>query len=140
MRTLESSSMSELLLDTCALLWLANGEPLDPRARRAIVDGVSHVSPISAWEIATLVRKGRLALTMPVAPWLRRAIDALAASLPPLSIDVLVESCALPGQPPNDPADRIIIATARAHRLAVVTRDGAILRYADQGYVAAIRC
>jgi PIN domain nuclease of toxin-antitoxin system len=57
-----------------------------------------------------------------------------------LSISILVESCGLPGTPPDDPADRIIIATARAHGLTIVTRDGAILKYAQLGYVKALRC
>ena len=54
--------MSELLLDTCAFIWLANGDQLTARARQAIATGQLSVSPITAWEIGGLLRKGRLAL------------------------------------------------------------------------------
>ncbi len=132
--------MSRLLLDTCAVLWLANGEAMTAEARSAIAASERHVSPITAWEIANLVRKNRIALTMPVAGWLRQAFDAMNANLPELSVALLVESCALPGTPPDDPADRIIIATARAHDLTLVTRDAAILRYAQAGHAKTMRC
>jgi PIN domain nuclease of toxin-antitoxin system len=132
--------MNRFLLDTCAVLWLANGEAVDADARRAVAAGERHVSPITAWEIANLARKNRIALTMPVSAWLHRAFSAMGASLPELSVSILVESCTLPGMPPDDPADRIIIATARQHNLTIVTRDAAILRYAQAGHARAIRC
>ncbi len=132
--------MIRLLLDTCAVLWLANGAAMNDEARRAITEGERFVSPITAWEIANLARKNRIALTMPVAQWLEQAFGSIEVSLPELSISILVESCALPGSPPDDPADRIIIATARAHDLTLVTRDAAILQYAQAGHTRAMRC
>jgi PIN domain nuclease of toxin-antitoxin system len=128
------------LLDTCAVLWLANGAPIDGQARGVIASADRHISPITGWEIANLVRKNRIALTMPVAAWVEQAVAAIDATLPELSLAILVESCALPGTPPDDPADRIIIATARAHTLVIVTRDPAILRYAEAGYAKTLRC
>jgi PIN domain nuclease of toxin-antitoxin system len=122
------------------VLWLANGEPIDPRARSAIASSERYISPITGWEIANLVRKNRIALTMPVAAWLEQAIAAIDAELPHLSLAVLVESCALPGTPPDDPADRIIIAAARERDLTIVTRDAAILRYAEAGHAKTLRC
>lgn len=132
--------MDKLLLDTCALLWLASGEPIDPEARRAIAAGTRHVSPITAWEIANLARKSRIAMTMPVGAWIKQAFAAVDAIQPELTTAILVESCTLPGAPPGDPADRIIIATAREHALTIVTRDAAILAYAQAGHVKAMRC
>jgi PIN domain nuclease of toxin-antitoxin system len=132
--------MSRFLLDTCAVLWLANGEAIDVEARSAIAAGERHVSPITAWEIANLARKNRIALTIPVSAWLQRAFGAMGATLQELSVSILVESCALAGIPPDDPADRIIIATARQHDLTVVTRDAAILRYAQAGHARSMRC
>jgi PIN domain nuclease of toxin-antitoxin system len=132
--------MDRLLLDTCAVLWLANGDELDKEARARIAEGVLHVSPISAWEIGNLVRKGRIGLAMPTASWFRQAIDRMQAFTPSLSIEVLVESCQLPGNLAGDPADRIIIATAREHELIVITRDEAILRYSGFGHVRAMKC
>jgi PIN domain nuclease of toxin-antitoxin system len=122
------------------VLWLANGEPLEPAARLAIAEGERHVSPITAWEIANLSRKNRISLTMPVGAWIGRAFVAMAVRELELTTALLIESCALPGAPPSDPADRIVIASARAHDLTLVTRDAAILNYAALGHVRALRC
>ena len=76
--------MSDLLLDTCAVLWLAQGADMTPASRVAIADQNLNVSPISAWEIANLVRKGRLASTLPVANWFHQAVGKMAAATPNL--------------------------------------------------------
>ncbi len=132
--------MSDLLLDTCAVLWLAQGADMTPGSRTAIADRNLNVSPISAWEIANLVRKGRLASTLPVANWFHQTIGKMAAGMPPLSVEILTGSCSLPGSPPDDPADRIIIATARQADMTVVTRDRQILDYARAGHVRTLVC
>jgi PIN domain nuclease of toxin-antitoxin system len=132
--------MSDLLLDTCAVLWLAQGADMTPASRTAIADRNLNVSPISAWEIANLVRKGRLASTLPVATWFHQAIGKMAADMPPLSVEILTGSCSLPGLPPDDPADRIIIATARQADMTVVTRDRQILDYSRAGHVRSLVC
>jgi PIN domain nuclease of toxin-antitoxin system len=132
--------MSSLLLDTCAVLWVVKGEEISADARTAIARETIHLSPISAWEIATLVQKNRIALTMPIAAWFHRATEHLQADVLPLSVDTLIESCLLPGRPVADPADRIIIASARERGLVIVTRDKAILDYAQAGHVRAMRC
>jgi PIN domain nuclease of toxin-antitoxin system len=132
--------MSDLLLDTCAMLWLTKGIELNEATRATIVERNLHVSPISAWEIANLARKNRIVVSMPVAAWFRRAVEKMEARVPKLTIDVLADSCALPGEPPNDPADRIIIAMARESGLAIVTRDDAILSYSRGGHVQALAC
>ena len=132
--------MSDLLLDTCAVLWLANGASLTAAARSAIAERNVHVSPISAWEIANLVRKSRVALTLPTATWFRQAADKMKAATPQLTVDILAGSCELPGSPPSDPVDRIIIATAREANMVVVTRDDQILAYSRAGYVRTMAC
>lgn len=132
--------MSDLLLDTCALLWLANGVEMTPESRHAVVSKKLHVSPISAWEIGNLVRKNRLAVTLPTARWFRQAAGKMAAATPQLSIEILSDSCDLPGSPPDDPADRIIIATAREADMTIVTRDKKILEYSRAGHVRALVC
>ena len=132
--------MSDLLLDTCAVLWLAQGADMTPASRTAIADRALNVSPISAWEIANLVCKGRIAATQPVASWFNQTVGKMAASLPPLSIEILTGSCSLPGSPPDDPADRIIIATARQSDMTVVTRDRKILDYSRAGHVRTLVC
>ena len=132
--------MSELLLDTCALLWLANGAEMTSESRDALASRNLHVSPISAWEIANLVRKSRLAITLPVARWFRQMTDKMAAGTPQLTVEMLSDSCDLPGSPPDDPADRIIIATARKSDMTIVTRDKEILEYSRAGHVRTLVC
>jgi PIN domain nuclease of toxin-antitoxin system len=132
--------MSDLLLDTCAVLWLAKGAELTPEARTAISNRNLHVSPISAWEIANLVRKSRVALTLPVAAWFRQAVGKMDAAMPQLTVEILADSCGLPGTPPSDPADRIIIATAREADMILVTRDNRILAYSRAGHVRTLGC
>jgi PIN domain nuclease of toxin-antitoxin system len=132
--------MSDLLLDTCAILWLAHGADMTSASRTAIGERPLHLCPISAWEIANLVRKGRLASTLPIASWFNLAADKMAAGIPQLTVEILVNSCNLPGSPPDDPADRIIIATAREKDMTVVTRDRMILDYSRAGHVRALVC
>ncbi len=132
--------MSDLLLDTCAMLWLAQGIELAADARKAVAASNLNVSPITAWEIANLVRKKRVVLAMPTVKWFRQAMAAMEAAMPELTIDILAGSCELPGSPPNDPADRIIIATAREAGMVLMTRDKTILAYSHAGYVRALMC
>jgi PIN domain nuclease of toxin-antitoxin system len=132
--------MNDLLLDTCALLWLANGAEMSAESRAALASRSLHVSPISAWEIANLVRKSRLAIASPVARWFRQVVAMMAAGTPQLTIEILSNSCDLPGSPPGDPADRIIIATAREADLTIVTRDKEILEYSRAGHVRTLVC
>lgn len=140
MRRKGDCSMNDLLLDTCALLWLANGAEMTPESRTAVAERSLHVSPISAWEIANLVRKSRIAITLPVAIWFRQTATKMDAATPHLSVEILANSCALPGSPPDDPADRIIIAMAREADMTVVTRDRRILEYSKSGHVRALGC
>jgi PIN domain nuclease of toxin-antitoxin system len=140
MRKKVASLMSNLLLDTCAMLWLAEGIELTADARKAATDGKLNVSPISVWEIANLVRKNRVVLAMPVAKWFRQTMDVMAAATCELTVDILANSCELPGSPPSDPADRILIATAREASMVLMTRDKQILAYSAAGYVRTMVC
>jgi PIN domain nuclease of toxin-antitoxin system len=132
--------MTDLLLDTCAVLWLAEGIELAADARKTIADGNLNISPISVWEIANLVRTKRIVLAMPVVKWFRHTLHKMNAAMSELTIEVLAGSCELPGSPPSDPADRIIIATAREASLVLMTRDKDILSYSRTGYVRAMAC
>ncbi len=132
--------MSDLLLDTCAVLWLAEGIELAAEARKAVADGNLNVSPISVWEIANLVRKNRIVLAMPVVTWFRQTLRMMEAAMSELSVEILAGSCELPGSPPSDPADRIIIATAREASMVLMTRDKDILAYSRAGYVRTMVC
>lgn len=137
--------MPALLLDTCALLWLAADAPVADAAA-AEIDAAYRtgetvwVSPITAWEVGLLTARGRIALATSPEAWFRRAVTQVGVGLCPLEPEVLIASSFLPGAPPRDPADRIVIATARALDLRVVTRDRLILGYAGEGHVAALPC
>lgn len=113
---------------------------MTPESRKAIASRNLHISPISAWEIANLVRKSRIAFTLPVANWFHQTTGKMAANTSQLTVEILANSCGLPGSPPDDPADRIIIATAREADLTVVTRDRKILDYSRNGHVRTLVC
>ena len=134
-----------ILLDTCAAIWLAGGFPLSSESREAIstaqVGGRGiYVSPISAWEIATLVSKRRLTLSLTPDVRFSTLLRLPGLRLAPMPPKVLIASAFLPGSPPTDPADRIIATTGRTYGFTIVTRDGELLPYADAGHIMAIRC
>jgi PIN domain nuclease of toxin-antitoxin system len=137
--------VSGLLLDTCATLWIAAGDPIAPAAEQALREAQQagaalQVSAITAWEIGLLAARGRIALTMTPQAFFAAVLATPGVALAALTPGVLIDSSHLPGAPPRDPADRMVIATARAHGLAVVTRDRAILGYAEAGHVQAVAC
>lgn len=87
------------------------------------------MSAISCWEVAKLVERGRLALPCPVFDWLQQALSYPGVRLIELSPRICVESTQLPGAFHRDPADQIIVATARVFDAPLVTVDGRILEY-----------
>jgi PIN domain nuclease of toxin-antitoxin system len=87
------------------------------------------VSIISCWEVAKLVQVGRLVLPCPVSEWIQKALSYPGVRLVQLSPRVVVESTQLPGQFHRDPADQMIVATARVLGVPVVTADERILAY-----------
>lgn len=136
---------TRLLLDTCAIIWIADDEPIRPDARSALREawragtGVS-VSPISAWELGLLAAKGKLVATQSGAAIFGDVLATPGVKVEALTPTLLIDASFLPGKLHRDPADRILITTARALDLTLVTRDEAILDYAAQGYVRAIEC
>jgi PIN domain nuclease of toxin-antitoxin system len=133
-----------ILLDTCALLWIANNDRLSAAAEAALLemeldpDGVS-ISPISAWEIGQLVSRGRLRLPIDPLPWFQRSLDR-GMTLAPLNTAVLVASSFLPSGRLRDPADKILAATAREFGYRLMTRDRPLLDFAADGHAQAIAC
>lgn len=133
-----------LLLDTCAAIWVANGDPISGEARNAIEEnaevGSILISPMTAWEIATLANKGRLKLSMAPESWFDALLSLPGIRLAPMPPRTLIASAFLPGDPPSDPADRIIAATARAENLILMTRDRRLLDFGSQGHVRVLAC
>lgn len=124
-----------ILLDTHALIWWADGSlELSRKARQRIdallAGGGVHASAISCWEIGLLVAKGKLALSMPVKDWIARCEALPFLNFVPVDNAIALAATSLPGRPPKDPADRMIIATARAIGASIVTKDARIRAYA----------
>lgn len=133
-----------LLLDTCAAIWLMEGRLAGSavdRLEEAYDEGSPvFASPITAWEVGLLVSRNRLALTMPPEQWFAKLVALPGIALAEMPPAVLIAASFLPGRPPRDPADRIILATARELGLRVMTRDRLLLTYAEQGHVSAVAC
>ena len=87
------------------------------------------MSAISCWEVAKLVERQRLSLPCPVFDWIQQALSYPGVSLLDLSPRICVESTQLPGTFHRDPADQIIVATARVFDVPLVTVDAKILAY-----------
>src|ERR1700704_1805320 len=137
--------MSPLLLDTHAVIWLFEDMSLAPKALSAIEAAYRDntpllVSPISAWEIGLLVSLNRISLSATPHRWFARVLATPGMQLAEMSPDILIAASFLPGTPPRDPADRILLATARDKGYRLVTRDRQLLKYADQGHVQAVAC
>ncbi|MCY4405427.1 MAG: type II toxin-antitoxin system VapC family toxin [Rhodospirillaceae bacterium] len=132
-----------IALDTHVLLWAIEGERrLGPEARAAIAaagdaDDIG-ISAITPWEIALLVERGRLRLAQEVGAWIRSVLALPGIKLLPVDPAIATDSARLPGTFRADPADRLIIATARQCGAPLLTADFAILSYAAGGHVQTI--
>ncbi len=134
-----------LLLDIHIWIWLLFGTPgvfspaMQKRLDLSSRANPLHVSFISAWEVAMLSVKGRLNLDMPTQAWIEQSLSHPAMRL--LALDdpaVAVESNELPGDFHADPADRLLVATARIGGYTLVTRDQKILDYGKAGHVSVL--
>jgi PIN domain nuclease of toxin-antitoxin system len=139
------SELPPLLLDTHAAVWIAEDQPLATGAVEAIdaayrAGSTVFVSAITAWEIGLLVSRNRLSLVARPERWFQRLLAIPGVRLADLSPDILIASSFLPGTPPRDPADRIILATARDLGATLITRDRLLLKYGEDGQVSTIPC
>lgn len=141
--------MSLLLLDTCALIWVAQDAAMAASAKTAIRaaarEGALYVSVASAWEVGLLARprvdpvQGLQFLPDPQV-WFAAFMGRPGIRLAALTPEIAIDTSHLPGEFHNDPADRMIVATARRIGAAIVTRDRKILDYAEAGFVEAMAC
>jgi PIN domain nuclease of toxin-antitoxin system len=139
--------VNAVLLDTCAVIWYAEG-----RLPRAVVElltepvasGAVFFSPISAWEIGTLGRPRRdgprVRFDPNPAAWFDRFRAGPGLQEARLSATIAMEAALLPGDPHGDPADRLLIATARTRGIPLLTSDRRIIAYAAQGYLDVVAC
>ena len=122
-----------ILLDTHIWVkWVLDEKQLPELVQRQIIehekDGLG-VSVISCWEVAKLLELKRLNLDMDVSDWINQALSYPGIQLVELSPCIAVESTRLPGEFHRDPADQIIVATARIHECPLLTLDRKILAY-----------
>ena len=130
-----------LLFDTHSLIWLMFGDAkLGKIARGAIAlacrENHAWVSAITPWEIGVLVNKKRIDLFRDVLDWVREALAIEGVSLIGLEPEIAVASTRLPFEMHADPADRILVATARHLGATLVTADRALLEIGKQGHFA----
>lgn len=123
--------MTSPLLDTHAWIWwLDHNKQLDPKTiahlERFPADSRPLLSAISLWEVATLRARGRFECRPSFEAWLERAADSSTVQILPITTAIAGELVRLPASFHHDPADRIIVATARVHDLPLVTMDRAI--------------
>jgi len=122
-----------ILLDTHIWVWwIDDSQQLTDRQRHTIQDNVSSglgVSAISCWEVAKLVEYGRLELACAIEEWMGRAVAYPGMQLLELTPRIAIESTKLPGSFHRDPADQIIVATARVYNIPLLTVDSRILQY-----------
>ena len=128
------------LLDTHVLIWWLN-EPmrLSPRQREVVLaataDAPLHVSDISLWEVAMLQGLGRIRLALPLREWLDLAVAPPLVRRQGISPAIAAEVAALPDSFHRDPADRILVATARILGATLLTNDH---RIADASLIATL--
>jgi PIN domain nuclease of toxin-antitoxin system len=122
-----------ILLDTHIWVWWVHG---DPRLSSAQTEAISAnerdvlgVSAITCWEVAKLVEHKRLDLPCPLESWFEQSLGYPGVRLLELTPEIAAESCRLPGEFHRDPADQIIVATARIHGCSLVTSDKKLLAY-----------
>ena len=122
-----------VLLDTHVWLCWLTGQASLPDRERTSLDLVAArqelcLSAISLWEAQMLHAKRRIELPLPFPEWLRRAAAPSVVRVLPLDAEVVIALDTLPARFHGDPADRIIVATARVHRLSLATHDERIRR------------
>jgi PIN domain nuclease of toxin-antitoxin system len=124
-----------ILLDTHVWVWWVHGDERLTASQLEIIQAnekdVVGVSAISLWEIAKLVERGRLELPVPLEKWFEQALSYPGIHILELTPEIVIESTHLPGEFHRDPADQIIVATARVLHCALVTSDERILNYSE---------
>lgn len=124
-----------IILDTHIWIWwIHNDSQLTDEFRTIIQDNEDKglgVSIFSCWEVAKLVELKRLILHCPLAEWMETAVNYPGVEILNLTPEILIESTQLPGKFHRDPADQIIVATARIHDCSLLTMDEKILNYSQ---------
>ncbi len=123
-----------IVLDTYVLLWWINGSkkisaPASKLIEKAKITNSIYISSISTWEIAMLIKYNRIVISIPLAEWIKKIEKLPFVHFIDIDNDIAEQSVNLPGKFHKDPADRIIIATARHLNMPLLTKDEKILSY-----------
>ena len=134
----------KILLDTHVFIWYVNGNTeIGKRLKNQIDEAIQshsiYLASISLWEISMLDMKQRIILEMPCLEWINCAIEETHTQVLPITPTIAVESSNLPGKFHGDPADRLIVATARAEGLVLATRDANILDYGKSKLLSVLK-
>ena len=121
------------LLDTNIWVWMVEShQNIPPNILSILLESENYpfyISAISVWEVAKKVSIEKLTLSIPVRDWLARATRKPFIEIIPLSIDIALESTILPGVFHKDPADQIIVASARQSNMTLLTTDKLMISY-----------
>lgn len=122
-----------IILDTHIWFWWNQDSPQLTSSEKECIessrkDGIG-ISTISLLEISRLVNRGRLILPKPLDEWFSIALAEEGIILISITPEIAIESYSLPGKFHKDPADRIIVATARTYDCSLMTKDRDILNY-----------
>jgi PIN domain nuclease of toxin-antitoxin system len=123
-----------IVLDSHVWIWWVSDPGLvSTEARKLIERSIEnesiHISCISSWEVAMLANRGRLQLTMPVEDWIEKSEALSYFNFVPVTNSIVLKAVGLAVPFHNDPADRIIVATAIAMGATLVTKDPKMLGY-----------
>lgn len=119
------------LLDTNVWLFAANEPDVLPQEIRTLLDrdeAQFGLSAISLWEVGKKHQIGKLELNQELGSWLKGALAAHIQVLP-LTSEIVADAMSLPDFPNRDPADELIVATARVHKLTLLTADTKLKGY-----------
>lgn len=122
-----------IVLDTHIWVWWVHGDERLTESQAKVIEAnesnVIGISAISCWEVAKLVEYGRLELPCSINGWFEQALSYPGIRILELTPQIAIESTQLPGEFHRDPADQIIVATARVYRCSLLTSDTRILEY-----------
>lgn len=127
-----------MLLDTHAWIWAAADEPgkLGPKTRRLIARaaaaGTLLVTTASVFEITALATAGRLRLNQSAEKWIRDSVVRGSLRVVGIDMDIAIDAGQIPSSALADPIDRMLVASARAYDVPLITRDRQIIDYANR--------
>jgi len=133
-----------IILDTHIWIWLINGDEKVGKPsilnliKKSVKNSNIFIPAICLWEVVMIASKKRISLNEDTLGWIKKASSAPGISVYPLTAEIAYESTKLPGSFHGDPADRIIVATARVTNGTLITFDKQILNYSKAGFIKTI--